>query len=77
MRDIEFEVVSFNVHGTGDDLKRSKNFNYMKKQTLIKLKAIICLRETHCTKRVEKLFEYYWRHKMIFIHGTSGSKGIE
>ena len=32
MSDIEFEVVSFNVHGKGDDLKRRKIFNYMKKQ---------------------------------------------
>ena len=48
-------MVSFNVHGIGDDLKRRKIFNYMKKQT--SGKAIICLQETHSTKRVEKLLE--------------------
>ena len=74
MSDIEFEVVSFNVHGIGDDLKRRKIFNYMKKQT--SGKAIICLQETHSTKRVDKLFEYHWRGKMLFSHGTSGSKGV-
>ena len=33
MSDTEFEMVSFNVHGIGDDLKRRMIFNYMKKQT--------------------------------------------
>ena len=74
MSDIEFEVVSFNVHGIRDDLKRRKIFNYMKKQT--SGKAIICLQETHSTKRVEKLFEYQWRGKILFSHGTSGSKVV-
>ena len=41
MSDIEFEVVSFNVHGIGDDVKRRKIFNSMKKQT--SGKPIICL----------------------------------
>ena len=48
MSDIEFEVVLFNVHGTGDALKRRKILNYMKKQT--SGKAILCLQETHSTK---------------------------
>ena len=74
MSDSEFEVVSFNVHGLGDDLKRRKIFNHMKKQT--SGKDIICLQETHSTVRVEKLFEYQWRGTMLFSHGTSGSKWV-
>ena len=74
MSDIKFEVVSFNVNGIGDDLKRREIFNFMKKQA--SGKAIICLQETHSTKRVEKLFEYQWRGKMLFSPGTSGSKGV-
>ena len=46
----------------------------MKKQTAGR--AIICLQEIHSTERVEKLFEYQWRGKMLFSHGTSGSKGV-
>ena len=49
MSDIEFEVVSFNVRGIGDDLKRRQIFSYMKKQT--SGKAIICLQETHSILR--------------------------
>ena len=49
-------MVSFNVHLIEDDLKRKKIFNYIKKQT--SGKAMICLQETHSTKRVEKLYEY-------------------
>ena len=30
----DFEVVSYNVNGLGDDRKRRKIFNYMKKHTL-------------------------------------------
>ena len=56
MSDIEFEMVSFNVHGIQNDLKRRKIFNYIEKQT--SRKAIICLQETHSAKRVEKPFEY-------------------
>ena len=33
MSDIKFEVVSYNVNGIGDDQKRSKIFNFLKKQT--------------------------------------------
>ena len=39
-------------------------------------KAIICLQGTQSTKRVEKLFEYQWRGKMLFSHGTSCCKGV-
>ena len=67
-------MVSFNVHGIGDDLKKRNIFNCIKKQTSGKAK--ICLQETQSTKRVEKQFEYQWRCKMLFSHGTSGSKGV-
>ena len=70
----DFEVVSYNVNGLGDDRKRRKIFNYMKKHT--SGKSIVFLQETHSTQKVEKLFEYQWRGKMLFSHGTSSSKGV-
>ena len=52
----DFEVVSYNTNGLGDDRKRRKIFNYMKKHT--SGKSIVFLQETHSTQKVEKLFEH-------------------
>ena len=70
----DFEVVSHNVNGLGDDRKRRKIFNYMKKHT--SGKAIVFLQETHSVQKVEKLFENQWRGKVLFSHGTSSSRGV-
>ena len=61
----DFEVVSYNVNGLGDDRKRRKIFNYMKKHT--SGKAIVFLQETHSVQKVEKLFEYQWRGKVLSV----------
>ena len=61
----DFEVVSYNVNGLGDDRKRRKIFNYMKKHT--SGKAIVFLQETHSVQKVEKLFEYQWRGKVFSV----------
>ena len=45
----DFEVVSYNVNGLGDDRKRRKIFNYMKKHT--SGKAIVFLQETHSVQK--------------------------
>lgn len=74
MSQVDFEVVSYNVNGIGDDRKRRKIFNFVKKHT--SSKALVCLQETHSTLKNEKLFEYQWRGKILFSHGTSGSKGV-
>ena len=62
------------MNGLGDDRKRRKIFNYMKKHT--SGKAIAFLQETHSVQNVEKLFEYQWRGKLLFSHGTSSSRGV-
>ena len=46
----------------------------MKKHTLSK--ALVCLQETHSAPKNEKLFEFQWRGKVLFSHGTSSSKGV-
>ena len=70
----DFEVVFYNVNGLGDDRKRRKIFNYMKKHT--SGKSVVFLQETHSTQKVERLFEYQWRGKMLSSPGTSSSKGV-
>ena len=52
---VNFEVVSHNVNGLGDDRKRRKVFNFMKKHT--SSKTLVCLQETHSTPKNDKLFE--------------------
>ena len=74
MSQVDFEVVSHSVNGLGDDRKRKKMFNFMKKHA--SSKALVCLQETHSTPKNEKLFEYQWRGKVLFSHGTSNSKGV-
>ena len=45
----DFEVVSYTVNGLGDDRKRRKIFNYMKKHTFGK--AVVFLQETHSVQK--------------------------
>ena len=61
---VNFEVVSHNVNGLGDDRKRRKIFNFMKRHT--SSKALACLQETHSTSKTEKLFKYQRRGKVLF-----------
>ena len=74
MSDIEFIVVSYNVNGIGDDQKRRKMFNCLKKKT--SNKAVIFMQEIHSTEATEKCLEYQWEGKMLFSHGTSSSAGV-
>ena len=74
MSQVDFEVVLHNVNGIGDDRKRRKILNFMKKHT--SSKALVCLQETHSTPKNEKLFEYQWRGKVLFSYGTSSGKGV-
>ena len=71
MAKFNFEIVSFNAHSLGSERKRKKVFNILKKQT--SLNMVIFLQETHSTKEVEKLWEYQWRKKILYSHGTSSS----
>ena len=50
------------------------NYNYMKKHT--SGKAIVFLQDSLSVQKVEKLFEYQWRGKVLFSHGTSSSRGV-
>ena len=61
MAKCNLEIVSFNARGLGTERKRKK---------------VIFLQETHSTKEVEKLWEYQWRKKIFYSHGTSNSRGV-
>ena len=71
---IDVEVLSYNTRGLGDERKRRKIFNYVKKHT--SGKAIVLFQETYSTKKVKNLWKYQWHGDMIFSHGTSGARGV-
>ena len=62
------------MRGLGDERKRRKIFNYIKKHT--SGKAVVFLQERHSTKKHENLWKYQWHGDMILSHGTSGSRGV-
>ena len=74
MAKCKLETVSFNARGLGSEWKRRKVFNILNKQTF--LNTVIFLQETHSTEEVEKLWEYQWRQKIFYSHGTSNSRGV-
>ena len=39
-------------------------------------KSIVFLQETHSTQKVEKLFEYQWRGKMLLVMVPLAVKGF-
>ena len=71
---MDFEILSYNVRGIGNEKKRKKLFNYIKKHT--SSNTIVCLQETHSTKKDLLLWKYQWHGNMIFIHGSSNQKGV-
>ena len=71
---MEFEVLSYNVRGIGNERRRKKLFNYIKKHT--SSTTIVCLQETHPTKKDVLLWKYQWHGNMIFSRGSSNQKGV-
>ena len=71
---MDFEVLSYNVRGTGNERKRKKLFNYVKKHT--SSNTIVCLQETHSTRKDVLLWKYQWHGNMIFSYGSSNQKGV-
>lgn len=70
----DFQLVSYNVNGLGDDRKRRKIFNFLKKNSTGN--SVIFLQETYTTVKSENIFRYQWHGDMLFSHGTSNSRGV-
>ena len=67
----ELPLISLNVRGLRDKLKRRCIFNKMYK----KCKGLILLQETHSSSDVEQIWQAEFRDDIIFSHGTSQSRG--
>ena len=72
-----FDVFILNTAGIGDNFKRRKIFNYLKKSC--SSKGIILLQETHSTARNEAMWTSQCgcgKDSVVFSRGTSNSKGV-
>jgi hypothetical protein len=69
-------LISLNANGLGDSNKRKSLIRWVNKFHHGE-KKIIFLQETHASGKVEEMWKKEWgNRKIIFSHGTSGSKGV-
>ena len=69
---INIKVLSLNVRGLVDNVKRRCVFDWMRNSRF----EMFFLQETHSTKECEKIWASEWGYKIFFCHGKSNSAGI-
>ena len=67
----KFKVLSVNVRGAADEVKRKALFKQHRFNS-----NILIMQETHSNTECEKIWEAEWGGKIIFSHGTNQSRGI-
>ena len=68
----QVKVCSLNCQGLGDHDKRRDVFKYLKKLKY----SIVCLQDTHFSKKSERLIESEWGFKTFFNSLDSRSRGV-
>ena len=68
----KFDVLSLNVRGIRDQIKRRSIFSYLKNQKA----NIYFLQETYSERADEKIWRNEWGGELFFSHGTTHSKGV-
>ena len=68
----KIKIVSLNVRGLQDNMKRKKVFQYLKKFS----PDICMLQETHCKKEIEMIWHSEWGNRIEFSNGTSAARGV-
>ena len=68
----KFDVLSLNVRGIRDQIKRRSIFSYLKNQKA----NIYFLQETYSERADEKIWTNEWGGELFFSHGTTHSKGV-
>ncbi len=72
-KDNSIKVITLNVRGLNDSLKRKKVFDWLKQQK----PQIVFLQETFCTKRLEPYLNSMWKGKIIHsLSDSSHSRGV-
>ena len=72
MAEFSFGLLSLNVRGFRNNLKRKKMLDWLKRKS----NEIILLQETYCTKDMEERVSKQWNGKIYYSHGSSHSKGV-
>lgn len=66
------KLVSYNVRGLRNELKRRKIFNYLHQQNT----DIAFLQETHSCENDERIWTAEWGGKALFSHGSNNARGV-
>ena len=65
-------MVSMNVRGLADKVKRTQIFRYLREMNA----DIVCVQETHSVKKTHKIWQNKWGGKIVFSDGESNSRGV-
>ena len=68
---MSLNIVSLNVRGIRDDVKRRAIVNYYCQRA-----NILCLQETHSDPESIKKWEMEWNGSILVSHGTSAARGV-
>ena len=71
-RDADLEIISFNVRGLSDFVKRKDVFDFLRNSKA----DIFCLQELHVTPESEKMFKSQWGGRAWFCPRSSSSSGV-
>ena len=69
----KFTLISLNVGGIRDEVKRKKIFEWCKSK---KKSDIVFLQETYSTVEVEERWKSEWEGSMFLSHGSNHSRGV-
>ena len=65
------KVISLNVRGLRDPIKRRSIFNYYRVRS-----NLLCLQETHSDNLTEDLWKSEWGGEIYFSHGSTCARGV-
>ena len=74
MLNLKCSVLSLNVKGLRNSLKRQKIFHWLQQHN--SLNSITFLQETHSDRKTEKSWKNYCNGDLYFSHGTTNSCGV-
>lgn len=68
----QIKICSLNCQGLGDQTKRRDVLRYLRKSKY----SILCLQDTHFSKRNERIIENEWGYRVLFNSFDSQSRGV-
>ena len=68
----KISICSLNCQGLGDPRKRRDVLDHLKSKDF----SILCLQDTHFTKKIENVIRSEWGYKVFFNSFNSQSRGV-